>query len=358
MDIYVKKNQLENEDQIVLWFQHNPDLTRLVKTIPGWKWDAKNKYWVLPYRRNYIQWLHACLPGHCLIDRDQKASSVEDCYIKPYLRELKGFRYSERTIRSYLRYFMEFVSAMDQSLEIVSSEKISGYIYDIVQKRDFSASTQNQVISAIRFYYEWVIRRPRQDYEIKRPLKPRRLPVVFTEEEVTKLLKGIGNIKHRCLMGLVYSAGLRLSEVINLKIGDIDSKRKQIFVRSGKGNKDRYVILSERALVLLRHYYKSFRPGQWLFEGINGGRYSARSVQKIFENALKKSGIKKRATVHTLRHSFATHLLDHGTDLRYIQELLGHQSMKTTEIYLHVTNKCLSEIRSPLDTLSGLEDDI
>jgi len=159
------------------------------------------------------------------------------------------------------------------------------------------------------------------------------------------------NLKHKCIISLAYSAGLRLGEVINLKLLDIDSKRNYIIVRQGKGKKDRYSLLSARVLELLRIYFKAYQPKEFLFEGQFGGPYSATSIHNILKAAVEKAGIKKRVTVHTLRHSFATHLLERGTDIRYIQELLGHQSSRTTEIYTHMTQKGLGKIKSPLDNL-------
>ncbi|MDD3051023.1 MAG: tyrosine-type recombinase/integrase [Candidatus Cloacimonetes bacterium] len=211
---------------------------------------------------------------------------------------------------------------------------------------------QSQLKSyGVKFYYEKVLERPVEKYFVPRPRKEKKLPEVLSEEEVTKILKQISNLKHQCIIYLIYSAGLRLSEVVHLKIEDIHSDRKQIFIRSAKGNKDRYGILSETVLQLLRNYYKEYKPQLWLFEGQKREQYSRRSIQKIFKEALLLSGVKKNASIHTLRHSFATHLLEHGTDLRYIQELLGHKSSKTTEIYTHITASARGKIRSPLDNL-------
>ncbi|OYD14748.1 recombinase XerC [candidate division WOR-3 bacterium JGI_Cruoil_03_51_56] len=177
----------------------------------------------------------------------------------------------------------------------------------------------------------------------------RKLPVVLPEHEVLRILSKIINLKHWAIIMLIYSAGLRVSEIVRLKIRDIDGDRKMLWVRGGKGAKNRYTLLSGIALETLRNYYKAYRPKEWLFGGQRKGHYSRRSVEKIMEHAIKKAGIQKEASVHSLRHSFATHLLENGVDLRYIQELLGHKSSKTTEIYTHVTRKSLLKIKSPLD---------
>ncbi len=209
---------------------------------------------------------------------------------------------------------------------------------------------------SIKFYYEKVLGKPIEKYYMPRPRKKRKLPEVLSEEEVIKILKQINNLKHKCIIHLIYSAGLRLTEAVHLKIADIQSDRKQIFIRSAKGNKDRYVILSEFILNLLRKYYKEYHPKEWLFEGQHGEQHSKRNIQRILKSAVQQAGIRKKATIHTLRHSFATHLLEHGTDLRYIQELLGHKSSRTTEIDTRVTHTARNKIVSPLDNLNFNKD--
>ena len=171
----------------------------------------------------------------------------------------------------------------------------------------------------------------------------------YQKKNVVKLIKVTSNLKHKTILLLIYSAGLRLGELLNLKLGDIDSETMKIHIRQSKGKKDRYIMLSENALKLLREYYKLYKPKVYIIEGQKGGKYSPKSVQNIFKAALKKAGIKKKATVHTLRHSFATHLLDEGTDIRYIQELLGHRKLETTQIYTHVSSHSINKIKSPAD---------
>jgi integrase/recombinase XerD len=181
--------------------------------------------------------------------------------------------------------------------------------------------------------------REKEHYDIKRPRKEKRLPTVLSIDEITRLFDATTNIKHRCILMEIYSGGLRRNELINLHPKDIDYYRKLIKIRGSKGNKDRYTILSEKLLTLLKEYYKQYRPDEWLFEGQTGGRYSATSIEKIFREAVSKAGIRKYVTPHSLRHSCATHLLEQGISLRYIQEILGHSSSKTTEIYTHVATK-------------------
>ena len=207
------------------------------------------------------------------------------------------------------------------------------------------------MINAIKFYYERVLKGERKTYLIDRPKKEKTLPTVLNEEEIKLLLNKTENLKHKAILMMAYSAGLRLGELINMKIKDIDSKRMQIRVEQAKGKKDRYTILSNKMLAILREYFVRYKPNEWLFEGEKGGQYSARSIQKVAKLSATKAGIKKNVGVHTLRHTFATHLLENGTDLRYIQSLLGHESSKTTEIYTHITTKGFDQIKNPLDQL-------
>ena len=220
-----------------------------------------------------------------------------------------------------------------------------------MRERQISVSQQNQRINAIKFYYEKVLGRDKQYYDIHRPKKEQKLPKVLGKEEIKKILNCTENIKHKAILSLLYSAGLRRSELINLQLTDIDSSRMVILIHGGKGKKDRISLLSQKLLILLRDYYKKYKPGKNLFEGQNRAKYSPTSIGKILKRSAKKAGIQKKVTPHMLRHSFATHLLEQGTDLRFIQELLGHNSSKTTEIYTHVAVKNLVDIKNPIDDL-------
>ena len=238
-----------------------------------------------------------------------------------------------------------------KSSQEMNESDIKNYLFYLVEKKDASASTLNVAVNAFRFYYGKILNRKFM-YEIKRPRKDKKLPVVLSGGEVSRIISAVSNIKHKALLMLVYSAGLRVSEVVKLNVEDIDDERKLIHVRGAKGKKDRYTILSNKALATLNLYLKAYQPKKWLFNGAKKTRHlSTRSAQRIFDSAVKKAGIKKGVSIHSLRHSFATHLLESGTDLRYIQELLGHQSSKTTEIYTHVSTKNIGKIRSPLDNL-------
>jgi site-specific recombinase XerD len=215
-----------------------------------------------------------------------------------------------------------------------------------------SRSTQNQAINAIKFYLEHVKHGERKVYYVDRPLKELKLPTVLSEAEIQRLLFHTRNIKHKCLLLLLYSGGLRISEVLKLKPVDVDTDRNVIYLRGAKGNKDRITLLSAVALTYLQQYLAAYKPATYIFEGPNGTAYSSRSVNKIIKRSALLAGIVKNVSAHTLRHTFATHLLEHGTDLRYIQSLLGHESSKTTERYTQVTRKGFMQLTSPLDNLT------
>jgi integrase/recombinase XerD len=236
-------------------------------------------------------------------------------------------------------------------MDKIDESMITAFMRYLVTERKISISYQNQSINAIKFYYERVLGGHRKVYLVDRPREEKKLPIVLSEKEVADLLIATLNLKHKAILTLAYSAGLRLSEITSVKLTDIDSKRMQIRIEQGKGKKDRYTLLSPKLLNLLRIYFTKYKPLKYLFEGPDKSQYSGRSVQLILQKYAVLAGIKKKISVHSLRHSFATHLLENGTDLRYIQNLLGHESSKTTEIYTHVTTKGFDKIKSPLDNL-------
>jgi len=284
---------------------------------------------------------------------------IEEKYFKNLRKNLVVRKYSPKTIKSYIHYNKDFLGYVRKKPNEITNEDVKDYLFYLVEEKEVSASTLNTVINALKFYYGEVLKRGFV-YELKRPKKDKKLPVVLNQEEISKILSSITNIKHRPILMLIYSAGLRVSEVVKLKPGDIDDERKLIHIKGGKGRKDRYTMLSEVAMEMIRRYLKEYGQSIWLFSSQDKEKHiTTRTVEKIFSNACRKANIKKNATLHSLRHSFATHLLERGTDLRYIQELLGHKSSKTTEIYTHVSNKDIGKIKSPLDSLqiSGGENE-
>jgi site-specific recombinase XerD len=266
-----------------------------------------------------------------------------------YLIKLELKRYALNTCKAYISLFEKFINQYPgNDIVELSEQEIRTYLQLLIQQNK-SNSYINQTINSIKFYYEVVMGMPNRFYSIERPRKQYKLPQVLSKEEILAVISNTNNIKHRCIVGLLYSAGLRRSELLDLKIEDIDSKRMLIHIKNAKNNKDRYSLLSETILKELRVYYNDWKPKKYLFEGLNGNKYSASSVKEIVVRAAEKSKINKRVTPHMLRHSFATHLLENGTDLRYIQTLLGHSSSKTTEIYTQVAVNNFKLIKNPLD---------
>ncbi|MEO9802655.1 MAG: tyrosine-type recombinase/integrase [Reichenbachiella sp.] len=270
--------------------------------------------------------------------------------IEAFQIKLQILRYSTSTQRTYLMMFKKFLSYLNpKPLQEISKSLIENYHHELIIKNKVSASYQNQSINAIKFYLEHVIGQNRETYDLKRPKKRLKLPIVLSLPEVQRILKSTTNVKHRAMLTTMYSAGLRIGEMIDLMIADIDSEHMRIWIRAGKGAKDRITVLSPNLLALLREYYKAYKPSVYLFEGPDKTKYSQTSVRKVLERSVKKAGLRKKVVPHTLRHSFATHLLESGTNLRYIQVLLGHTSSKTTELYTHVNSHNMDDVKSPLD---------
>ena len=352
--------------RLKLLFEINKELIKTLKSIPYANWNAQTKWWSIPFAERFLAEIKAVAQYQNLNliyeeeegegPRKPKTSKYDIVDYRPcpedYILKLKELRYSERTLLTYKRLFEEFINFYHQiELKLIDETLITAFMRYLVIERKISISYQNQAINAIKFYYERVLGGQRKVYLVDRPRSEKKLPTVLSEQEVGDLLKATKNLKHRAILMLAYSAGLRLSELINVRIKDIDSNRMQIRIEQAKGKKDRYSLLSIKLLEVLRKYFVEYRPKERLFEGPGGTAYSARSIQSIMSASALKAGIKKNVGIHTLRHSFATHLLENGTDLRYIQSLLGHESSKTTEVYTHVTTKGFDQITSPLDKL-------
>jgi integrase/recombinase XerD len=267
--------------------------------------------------------------------------------------ELKNL--SPRTRSCYLTWMRSFAIHFHRSPDELGEQEIRDYLHYLIQVKKGSQSGVSQAYSALKFFYETTLKRDWNGFRIPRVQKGKKLPVVLSQQEIQAIFSATRNLKHRVVLMTIYSAGLRISEVVHLKVSDIDSQRMTIRVQQGKGQKDRYTLLSQRTLEVLRAYWKEYRPSGWLFPGKPETEpLSVSSVQRVFEKVLLRARIKKPASVHTLRHSFATHLLEAGTDLYHIQRLLGHTSPKTTAIYLHLSRKNLGGLTSPLDLLEGI----
>lgn len=270
--------------------------------------------------------------------------------IDKYSKLLHLKNYSSKTEKAYLHHlnlFLDYISTF--KITSVDSKVLLNYFDYLKQEKKFSYSAMKQSLATVRFLFLDVLKKEIDfDFFIKMK-KPNSLPNVLTTEEVKKIIISIENIKHRAIIATIYSCGLRISEAVNLKINDIDSSAMTVKIVNAKGSNDRIIMLSEKLLSLLREYFKIYKPRVYLFEGQSGDKYSTRSIQQIFNHAVIKVGIKKKVTVHTLRHSFASHLLENGTDIRFIQELLGHKHLSTTQIYTHINPISAKKIKSPFD---------
>jgi site-specific recombinase XerD len=350
---------------LCLYFAFNKAISTQLKRLPLCKWNGDKRCWEMPYSEKFIEEVKNIAQQYALnysyheekkpdvLPRKSKfdIKNYRTCP-QTYIDKLNELRYSKNTMAVYTDLFEEFINYYeDHDIDEITEQMIVDFLRYLVNVRKISTSYQNQSINAIKFYYEKVMRGSRKVYTIDRPRKEKYLPEVLSEEEVATLMKSITNIKHKALIMTIYSGGLRISELINLKVKDIDSNRMQIRISQSKGKKDRYTLLSQKTLLILREYFKEYKPKEWLFEGESGGQYADSSIYSILKKAITSANIKKKVSIHSLRHSFATHLLESGTDLRYIQSLLGHSSSKTTEIYTHITTKGFDQIKNPLDKL-------
>lgn len=335
----------QGQNRIAIYFEMIPELIQRLKKIPGTQWSTNLKVWHLPdIAKNRLRFK---LPN-------PEFEMVGNAYhIEQFSFWLQSKRYSPNTIKTYINALNVFlIFHAKKSIRDITNNDVIVFNNEYLLKKELSSSYQNQVVNAIKLFF-----RTQSDIRldadlIHRPRTEKLLPNVLSKEEVKSILNAPRNVKHKAMLCLIYSCGLRRSELLNLKIVHVDSKRKLLIIKRSKGKKDRVVPLSEKIILLLQGYYKLYRPKQWLFEGQNGNvQYSERSLGNVLTQALVVAKIRKPVTLHWLRHSYATHLLENGTDLRYIQEILGHSSSKTTEIYTHVSTKSLQNIKSPFDDL-------
>ena len=347
-------------------FGFHKGLMEAIRRIGLAKWDAKHKWWSVPDTDiNFMEVENAAKangfrvevhvhkeegvakPRRMTAHPDMARACPEEMILK-----LTELRYSPSTVKIYKSCFEEFINYYPAlPIDRITEPQIVAYLRYLVMERCVSESTQNQAINAIKFYYERVLGGQRKIYRVERPRRDRKLPTVLTQNEVAALIRCTSNLKHRFLLMLAYGGGLRVSEAVGLERICLEPEKKRILVNDGKGKMDRYTLLSQKAIDLYAEYMKEYAPKKYLFAGQGGGMYTSSSAQKVFSTSARKAGIEKDATFHSLRHSFATHMLEAGTDLRYIQHLLGHKSSKTTEIYTHITSKGWSSLESPLDGL-------
>jgi len=386
------QSAFHREKQVIkIIFERNEEVLMRIRSLNKVLWSQTLRAWYLPdsegivetlkallgelaeidqsglLRQNIIEKKEAAKPvnDELVIDRQPKRNqhietklsgvlSVEqEEKIKAFKNWMNSRRYSENTIGTYtdaLRTFLRFYA--NKPIQEINNEDVIVFNNEYIIKNKLSSSFQNQVVNAIKLFFRTIELKRMETELIHRPKRAHVLPNVLSKQEVKKILGAHNNIKHKTMLSLIYSCGLRRGELLNLKLGDIDSKRGLIIVRQAKGKKDRVVPLSEKILVMLRDYYLACKPKVWLFEGQDGtGKYDERSLASVLKHALEKAKIDKPVTLHWLRHSYATHLLENGTDLRYIQEILGHSRSTTTEIYTHVSTKGIQNVVSPFDSL-------
>lgn len=364
----------KNVHQIAIHFDYCEDLKRYIKALEGVKWSKTHNVFYLRYtsenkgklfdylrkQNHYVNYsaLHSRsqLPVQPVIKTKRSPLGKLDKFHYDALKSFEIYllqkRYSPNTIENYvgvLRIFFRFYP--QKGIQEITKEDIILFNQDYILNNGYSRTFQNQVISAIKLFYNHHSNFQLDISSIERPIKDKRLPEILSQVEVRTLLTNIKNVKHKTILSLVYACGLRIGEALALKMDAIDSKRGFIHIKHAKGAKDRFVPLSEKTLALLRHYYTLYKPKIYLFEGNEGRAYSQESCRKILRTAVKATSIKKHVTLHTLRHSYATHLLESGTDLRYIQDILGHNSPKTTMIYTHVSQSSLKNIKNPFDEM-------
>ncbi len=374
-------------NRIALRFPYDRELIGIAKTISGARWSHQMSFWHLEDRPDAITVIQQAFQGKAVLDFDgtkvatksgvgstlaAKGAGIDDkvksssgsvhvelsengkAGIENFRKWMEVNRYPDSTIRTYtgmVATFLKFVSPKE--VEECTSGDLDRIVDEYILPNGLSRSFQNQMISAVKKFYGKVYKSVIDVGEISRPRPEHRLPNVLSKAEVRKILDSVANEKHRVMLSLVYGCGLRRSEVLELLPSDIDHDRKLVQIRQAKGFKDRLVPLSDKLIQMVDQYMLHHKPVKYLFEGqTRGSRYSPASLEKIFKAAFQKAGInKKDITLHGLRHSYATHLLEAGTDLRYIQALLGHKSSRTTEIYTHVTIQSIEKIRSPFDDL-------
>ena len=375
----IKLSEAIHREKVVIFlaFEKNELLIQLIRGNYKAAWSSTKKMWYVEKNAFELHEFIELMRGSAWVDYSslkrtmQKETSSEaegekqvatpkpaiSVHIADKLNNfsiwMKHKRYSANTISTYadaVKQFLTYYSEKD--ISTLNNDDIVSYVYNHIVKQGYSFSYQNQLINAVKLFFREVEKSEIKIEKLQRPRREHKLPNVLSKEEVKLIVEAPTNTKHRAMLSLIYACGLRRSELLNLKSKDVDSKRHLLIIRNAKGYKDRVVPISEKLIEMLRAYYKKYKPKIWLFEGQKiGEQYSEESLAKVLKNALTLCNIKKPVTLHWLRHSYATHLLESGTDLRYIQELLGHKSSKTTEIYTHVSQKSIQQIRSPYDDL-------
>ncbi|MDO6597135.1 tyrosine-type recombinase/integrase [Oceanihabitans sp. 2_MG-2023] len=362
--ITLKPKYHHKEEQILICFPYDEAAIQLVRTIAGRKWSKSLQSWYVKRSSESLETIKKVLHKYIIDDSILKNSTPIKTYhystlltkdqkkiLNGFYKYLKGKRYSQSTLNTYTFLTADFLAYYHkEEINGLSNRHVELYIEDIYIKRQYSISKQRQFISALKLFKRYYPNISIEELLLVRPKRDKKLPTVLSLEEVIKIISVTKNLKHRAIIALIYSCGLRISELINLELSHIDIERRQLTIKNAKGRKDRYVIIADSFLPLLHNYLNTYKPKIYFAEGQkNENKYSPESIRAFLNKNCKLAQIKKRVTPHTLRHSYATHLLEQGTDIRYIQALLGHSKPETTMIYTHVAKKDLLAIASPLD---------
>lgn len=357
--IYLEQIVHRKKNQLLIKFTYNDELINLVRKLKISSWSSTLKSWYIAYSKENLELILKTFNKITTVNVDKiskkelfKRNLTKDQkkLLNQFYMYLKGKRYSKSTIDTYTFFMADFVNFYSNTpLENLTNRDVELFIEKVFIERNYSISTQRQFISALKIFILFYPDTKIDELILERPKKSRKLPNVLSQEEVLKIITCTQNLKHRAIIALIYSCGLRISELINLKLVDFHIDRKQLIVREGKGRKDRYVSLADSFLPLLSNYYHSYKPKIYFVEGKDSLKYSAESIRQFLKRSTKKALIYKTVTPHTLRHSYATHLLENGVDIRYIQTLLGHARPETTMIYTHVKRNDLMKIQNPLD---------
>ncbi len=379
MKITLSKLHHNNDNQIAIGFEYNKEIKAIVKAVEGVKWSQTHKTFYVLYSKNTIYTLFNYFRSHgYYVDYSQFRKPTENTYkpvkkIKPshsmaemfaslplnfkellkgYTGFLKGKRLSQSTVRTYGYFVLRFMDYYKpKEIEFIQKKDIDHFFEIVLAGENFSISSHRQCVSALKYFISFCDLPELDAEDLNRPKKSKKLPVVLSKEEIIDLIQVTKNLKHRAIIGLLYSCGLRIGELLNLKINALDFDRNLLRVNQGKGRKDRSVVMSEVLKPLIFNYLNTYKPQVFVIEGRNGGPYSATSIRQFLKKSCGYAGIKKQVTPHVLRHSYATHLMENGVDLRHIQMLLGHAKPETTMIYTHVAHRDLMQISSPLDTV-------
>ena len=366
--VTLSKKKHRNEHQILIGFKYDGALIEVVRLLPKATWSSTLKSWYIKNNPENLKAIYAVFKNHAHINnsplfdkpavkaeffpakRERNLTAENRKLLNSFYSYLKGKRYSESTVDTYIFFIADFIEFHNtKTPESLTTKDVELFIENIFIKRKYSISTQRQFISAVKLFISFYPTTGIDNLTLTRPKKSKILPTVLSQEEMISIIQCTKNLKHRAILALIYSAGLRIGELLNLKLEDFQIQRKQLHIKSAKGRKDRYVTLAESFMPLLQNYLVTYKPKVYFVEGQFGNQYSASSVRKFLSNSCKAAKIHRTITPHTLRHSYATHLLESGVGLRHIQELLGHSKPETTMIYTHIARKDLLDIKSPLD---------